>query len=238
MKDSTNTPSVQIAGINISTDSSGRFNLNDLHKASKLGGEKTPPKWLRNKQAEELVSQLENETGQICLVSLEGRKGGTFAHELLAVSYAGWISPSFQLKVNQAFLDMKSGRRGLPDFTNPAAAARAFAEQYEARMLAERTKAEIGSRREATAMATASRKAKEVLRLQAQLDGLSDWATVKRMEKFYKRDFPWRPLKRASEKIGAPINQVTDINYGLVNAYHADVWREVYGVEIPSGEDA
>lgn len=126
----------------------------------------------------------------------------------------------------------------LPDFTNPAAAARAFAEQYEARMIAERTKAEIGSRREATAMATASRKAKEVLRLQAQLDGLSDWATVKRMEKFYKRDFPWHPLKKASKKMGAPINQVTDINYGLVNAYHADVWREVYGVEIPSGEDA
>src|SRR5574337_115932 len=35
----------------------------------------------------------------------------------------------------------------LPDFTNPALAARAWAEQYEAPLLAEQTKAEIGSRR-------------------------------------------------------------------------------------------
>lgn len=106
---STGLPVISIAGVEITTDAEGRFNLNALHKASKLGGEKAPAKWVRNKQAVALVAALEEETGQICLVSDEGRNGGTFAHELLAVSYAGWISPSFQLKVNQAFLDMKSG---------------------------------------------------------------------------------------------------------------------------------
>lgn len=103
---------VQIAGVEINTDSEGRYNLNALHKASKLGADKAPAQWLRNKQTKQLIEELERETMQICIVSEEGRNGGTFAHELLAVSYAGWISPSFQLKVNQAFLDMKSGRHG------------------------------------------------------------------------------------------------------------------------------
>ncbi|TQN59584.1 DNA-binding protein [Agrobacterium tumefaciens] len=112
MENSSKRLPVQIAGVEVNTDAEGRYNLNALHKASGLGEEKAPAKWLRNKAALALVVELENETGQNCLVSVEGRNGGTFAHELLVVSYAGWISPSFQLKVNQAFLDMKAGKVG------------------------------------------------------------------------------------------------------------------------------
>ncbi|AKJ41804.1 phage antirepressor KilAC domain-containing protein [Pragia fontium] len=101
-----------IAGVSISTDAEGRFNLNALHKASGLGEEKAPAKWLRNKQAKELVQELID--GQICPSPVDANKGGveqgTFAHELLAISYAGWISPSFQLKVNQVFLDYRTGK--------------------------------------------------------------------------------------------------------------------------------
>ena len=39
-----------------------------------------------------------------------GLSQGTFAHELLAISYAGWISPAFQLQVNQVFLDYRTGK--------------------------------------------------------------------------------------------------------------------------------
>ncbi|HHQ4786419.1 phage antirepressor KilAC domain-containing protein [Aeromonas hydrophila] len=99
-----------VAGIEITTDEAGRFNLNALHQASGLGAEKAPSKWLRNKQAQELVAEVEKQTGQICIVSIEGRNGGTFAHELLAISYAGWISPAFQLQVNQVFLDYRTGK--------------------------------------------------------------------------------------------------------------------------------
>lgn len=107
---STTVPAISIAGIEIDTNDMGLFSLNALHRASKLGAEKAPAKWSRNKQTSELVAELEKETGRICLVSGEGRDGGTFADELLAVSYAGWISPRFQLTVNQAFLDIKSGK--------------------------------------------------------------------------------------------------------------------------------
>lgn len=86
-----------IAGVAINTDAEGRFNLNALHKSSGLGTNKAPSQWLRTKVAQEVINKLQKETVQICIVSLEGRSGGTFAHELLAVSYAGWINPAFQL---------------------------------------------------------------------------------------------------------------------------------------------
>jgi phage antirepressor YoqD-like protein len=101
-----------IAGIEISTDDQGRFNLNSLHKASGLGKHKSPNKWLANQSTIELIQELDTQTpnlGSALKVNNGGNNSGTFAHELLAISYAGWISPKFQLQVNQTFLDFKSG---------------------------------------------------------------------------------------------------------------------------------
>ncbi|EKN5164224.1 TPA: phage antirepressor KilAC domain-containing protein [Yersinia enterocolitica] len=101
-----------IAGVEINTDSEGRFNLNSLHKASGLGTNKAPAQWLRTQSAQNLVQELTDM--HICTSPLNSVKGGlaqgTFAHELLAVEYAGWISPSYRLKVNQTFLDYKTGK--------------------------------------------------------------------------------------------------------------------------------
>lgn len=128
-----------IAGTEITTDEAGRFNLNTLHRASGLGANKAPAQWQRTQTAKDLVvaldSDMQNCTSPINAVkgNSEGVHQGTFAHELLAVSYAGWISPTFQLKVNQAFIDLRSGRisSALPDFSDEVAAARAWADQRE-----------------------------------------------------------------------------------------------------------
>lgn len=103
-----------IAGIPITTDKHGRFNLNAIYHASGAGDHKRPSKWLATTPAQELVEKLESKspcTGLKKVESRKGRYGGTFAHELLAVSYAGWISPSFQLDVNQTFLDYRTGKQ-------------------------------------------------------------------------------------------------------------------------------
>jgi len=104
-----------IAGISITVDKDGRYNLNALHKAS--GGEKknNPSYWLSLQGTQELILELEQQLSdtEISVSVVQSIKGGlnqgTFAHELLAVSYAGWISPKFQLMVNQVFLDYKKG---------------------------------------------------------------------------------------------------------------------------------
>lgn len=127
-------------------------------------------------------------------------------------------------------------RQQIPNFSDPAAAARAWAAEYEARQVAERTKAEIGSRREATAMNTASQAVKTVNSLKIVLDQSQQYATVKRMEMlFHGQQFNWRLLKRTAIEMGIPPKDVFDANYGKVNAYHADVWREAYALDIPSG---
>ncbi|QTL40954.1 KilA-N domain-containing protein [Xenorhabdus budapestensis] len=114
-----------VVGVEITTDSEGRFNLNALHKASGENENKAPNQWLRTKYAKELIAELEakllknNQTaylqsGQKAIdVNNGGTSPGTYAHELIAVSYAGWIRPDFQLDVNQAFIDFKSGKSGI-----------------------------------------------------------------------------------------------------------------------------
>jgi hypothetical protein len=101
-----------IAGVEITLDSEGRYNLNALHKASGLGANKAPAQWLRTQQAQEFINEII--TMQICTVPVNAINGGmspgTFAHELVAIEYAGWISPSFRIKVNQTFIDYHTGK--------------------------------------------------------------------------------------------------------------------------------
>lgn len=99
-----------ICGVEITTDEEGRFNLNALHKAS--GGQKKngPTYWLALDSTKALIAELEKQTTGITVVKKEGRFGGTFAHEILAVEYAGWISPAYRLQVNKTFLDFKAGK--------------------------------------------------------------------------------------------------------------------------------
>jgi hypothetical protein len=126
----------------------------------------------------------------------------------------------------------------LPDFSNPAAAARAWADQVEAAQALEierdqavATKAEIGNRREATAMNTASQAVKKVHALEVQLDHSKEYCTIKRMEMLkHGQKFEWRRLKSTCTEMGIQAVDVFDQNYGTVKAYHVDVWREAYGI--------
>lgn len=110
-----------VVGVEIPLDEFGRYNLNTLHKASGEGENKEPNRWLRTKQAKELIAELESKllkmfqppnmaaAQKVVDTAIGGASPGTYAHELIAVSYAGWVRADFQLDVNQAFIDFKSG---------------------------------------------------------------------------------------------------------------------------------
>jgi len=95
------------------------------------------------------------------------------------------------------------------------------------------TKAEIGSRREATAMNTESQAVKKANALEIELDKSKTYCTIKRMEMLtHGQKYNWRVLKSACIDVGIePIN-VFDANYGHVNAYHKDVWLEAYAINL------
>jgi len=67
--------------------------------------------------------------------------------------------------------------------------------------------------------------------LEITLDRAEHHASVKKMEARYKRRFPWQPLKDYSITHNYDMPKVFDQNYERgVNAYHYDVWMDVYGV--------
>lgn len=109
----TNLNTLTVANTIIPLDEHQRISLNALHNASGAAKHKSPNRWLENQSVKELLAELESQ-GQnydLGVKAVSKRHGGanrgTFAHQLLAISYAGWISPAFQLQVNQVFLDTK-----------------------------------------------------------------------------------------------------------------------------------
>jgi len=95
------------------------------------------------------------------------------------------------------------------------------------------TKAEIGERREATAMNTASQAVKRANKLEIELDISRQYSTIKRMEMLHHGiKFNWRLLKSAGTDLGIESKEVFDANYGSLKAYHADVWMEAYALSI------
>ena len=152
---------------------------------------------------------------------------------LMAMSYSYDLQAKVFDRMTELEAKASSNVIAMPNFSNPAEAARAWAEQYEARQLAEQTKAQIGNRREATAMNTASQAVKLANKLKIELDQSKLYATVKRMEMLYHgQKFDWRLLRSVGNQMGISAIDVFDANYGTVKAYHADVWREAYAVDI------
>ena len=139
-------------------------------------------------------------------------------------------------------------------------ALRAYADEVERREAAEkraltaeserdeavRTKAQIGSRREATAMNTASQKSKECARLTIENEVLKDavgrganWCTVSMMKSEWKREFGhepnWRKLMEFSADFKQDMKPVKDVDEKVVlhngsekvskvYRYHREAW--------------
>ena len=129
----------------------------------------------------------------------------------------------------------------LPNFADPAEAAIAWANEYKAKQLAladaeyfKATKAEIGSRREATAMGRLSAKSREVEKLKTQLDSSTSFATIKKVQSLTGGTYDTYALRRHSKANHLEVQKAEDANYGSVNSYHKDAWLAVYNINLSS----
>lgn len=99
---------VVIAGVSIRQDAGGRYCLNDFHRAAGNEDRHAPALWER--QAGDLIDELQKGTKSYVLEKTRGRSGGTFAAEELVYAYAMWISAAFHLKVIRAYKALMNGR--------------------------------------------------------------------------------------------------------------------------------
>lgn len=116
-------------------------------------------------------------------------------------------------------------------------ALQALKAERAARIEAERTKAQIGSKREATAMATASIACKKVKALESELGLSGDYRAVKAI--------PWlgnifdlrkkavysligKHLTTISKTSSYEVKSISDSSYGTINLYHKDVILSFY----------
>lgn len=149
------------------------------------------------------------------------------------------IKEAYIAEFNRMEEELRNRVPGLPNFDNPALAARAWAEQYERRMIAEaqrdeaiRTKAQIGSRREATAMATASAAVRKVNELEDELGRGKQFKAVKSIPWLLEEFEPSKGmysvvgklLKKLSAEMGYSVVKLVVPDYpDGINAYHVDV---------------
>ncbi|MCK2155733.1 KilA-N domain-containing protein, partial [Citrobacter braakii] len=236
-----------IAGVEITTDGEGRFNLNAIHKASGQGQHKRPSKWTETKQAKELMTELEGNllknnqspnsgSGQKVLHIVNGGTSpGTFAHELLAIEYAGWISPAFRLQVNQTFLDYRTGKLTQPVGINEQLLQELLFQMRENQEYQRReiTKlrlelAQLQTERNLPMSATIDQQLlRERDELAERLGRSRNYATLDAVERKMGREYQWHRLRNWCLR-----NNVEPLvlrKFQCVHAWPRGAWLDAYG---------
>ncbi|RXK34416.1 DNA-binding protein [Arsenophonus endosymbiont of Bemisia tabaci Asia II 3] len=116
-------------------DAFGRYCLNDLHRAAVAQGKATESQRPSNFLKSDGVSsfgQKASEATKIASVNIikGGLESGSWAVEIIAIRYAAWIDPAFEVQVYERFRDsVKSNNGALTDKVQAGLAMIAFYKQ-------------------------------------------------------------------------------------------------------------
>lgn len=112
------TQDLVLRGRSIKEDATGYICLNDLHDLSELPETKSPTKWRSLPTTRELEKALTensrfsaiiaNSPTKSAAYSKRGRSGGTFAHHILALAYAEYLSPHLAIEVKDTYIRLRS----------------------------------------------------------------------------------------------------------------------------------
>lgn len=103
---------VQICNTGVRLDAEGRYSLNDLHRSAIANGKATesqkPSEFLRAESVKAFIAVLDAKAEIPALVVKKGGNApGVYAAELVAIRYAAWIDPSFEVQVYQSFQESR-----------------------------------------------------------------------------------------------------------------------------------
>lgn len=105
--------------------------------------------WLSNANTKEFIKALAEVRKSVSVDLVRVIKGGdpqmqgTWMHEDVALEFARWLSPKFAIWCNDRIKELLTkGHVSLPDFSDPVAAARAWADEKEKAMRLEAKSAE------------------------------------------------------------------------------------------------
>ncbi|MBE8596877.1 Rha family transcriptional regulator [Xenorhabdus sp. BG5] len=94
------------------------------------------------------------------------------------------------------------------------------------------TKAWIGNKREATAMATASAAVRERNKLAEILGESKKRATILAIERLTGKKYSWRPLKKWCLENNTEPHLVHDERFGTVKSWPAEAWLSAYRIDL------
>lgn len=134
-------------------------------------------------------------------------------------------------------LEEQINRRALPSNYKEALLALVQAETEKEQIAFERdqaveTKAWIGEKREATAMATASAEKRKANALAEKLGECKKHATIKAVQRITKKPFSHWPMKKWCAANGMVPKDVPDETYGTVKSWPAEAWKAVNDVDL------
>jgi len=134
-------------------------------------------------------------------------------------------------------LEEKVQRHTLPGNYKEALLALVQAETEKEMIAMERdqaieTKAWIGEKREATAMATASAEKRKANALADKLGECKNHATIKAVQRVTGKSFSHWPMKKWCAANGMHPKDVPDETYGSVKSWPAEAWKAVNNIEL------
>lgn len=142
---------MNISGVDVHVDQDGLFNLNDLHEASGGANKHRASFFMRRPETIDLIAAMEAEKkcatqhtlpGPVKVIM--GRHGATYVCKELVYAYAMWVKAEFHLKVIRKFEQISVQEKNqskvaeIPNFDDPVASARAWADAVEQKREAEK----------------------------------------------------------------------------------------------------
>jgi len=199
----------------------GNIMANATEMAKPFG--KLPSGFLRNSSTQSYVNALKKHyanlhSDQILRIEIGGDNPGTWMHEELALKFAAWLSPEFEVWIYQRIKELlKKGKTEIKRDLSPAEVLH----QITGRMVEQEKTLSLMDKRLSMVEAKTTTRPDEFFtiagwcRLQNKKITLHEAATL------------GRKAKALSKKQNYQVQAVRDIRFGKVGAYHVDILKQI-----------